>query len=437
MIRLSPHPDAFHRCVHCQCPLEVRGWCIPGMRNVADLQCAQCGRSYYGDLLAGHGLYFPMLLEKVSGQVHDQQGVGWFANWFRDSYAQRQNTPTQITIENIRQLKRPLLLNCLDVLYGHCLLKLLNAQYYIDHTPEYDLVILIPRFLRWVVPEGAAAIWSVDIPLRQGKVWNDGLDAELHRMLGHFKEVYLSKAFSHPHHNDYGIARFTRVAPFPMEEWENRLKRPRVTFIWREDRLWTTPVQSRQLDGRIRSALRRWGGRKKTPAMEQEASVALLAEHLRQQVKNLEFAVAGFGDAGRLPAWIKDMRTRHMDSAQERTWCEQYANSHVVVGVHGSNMLLPSAHAGASIDLMPEDRWGNMLQDILFRTADEREMMFSHRFLPISTGPTELAAIIWSLLVHHGDMLINMHPDFCNHVARHDPDKWSTCRKNHLRQRSW
>jgi len=30
-------------------------------------------------------------------------------------------------------------------------------------------------------------------------------------------------------------------------------------------------------------------------------------------------------------------------------------------------MLLPSAHAGAAVDLVPQDRWGNVLQDVLPR----------------------------------------------------------------------
>jgi len=46
--------------------------------------------------------------------------------------------------------------------------------------------------------------------------------------------------------------------------------------------------------------------------------------------------------------------------------------------VHGSNMLLPSAHAGMTIDLMPDDRWGNFAQDISYQEDDVR--MGSYRY---------------------------------------------------------
>jgi len=150
MIRLHPIPDADHTCPYCQVRLEVRGWYIPGMRNLADLKCPQCGRKFYGDLPVGHGLYYPMLLEPDTGIVHDKHGVNWFANWLRDSYANRVNSPVKFTVEDFRPLKRPVLLNCLDRLYGHCILKLLNAQYYLDHHSNIDLIVLVPRFLRWM-----------------------------------------------------------------------------------------------------------------------------------------------------------------------------------------------------------------------------------------------------------------------------------------------
>jgi len=402
------------------------------MRNLADLACPECGKTYYGDLLAGHGLYFPMLLDKSNGHVYDRLRVPWFAQWLEKSYRERRATPLVLHAEALRPIRRPLLLNCLDVLYGHSLLKLLNAQYYLDHAPEYDLILLIPHFLRWMVPDGASAIWTVDWSLKNGAQWHDRLDAELHQRLDSFPEVFLSKAFSHPHPKDYDISRFTGVRPFRIDRWDEGLQRPKVTFIWRDDRPWTTsrPQKSRGL-GNFFTA---WQAPSRDPVKDQLSKVISLDSHLRSRFGNLQFAVAGIGDPGGLPAWIDDMRCRRVDADREKEWCELYARSHVVIGVHGSNMLLPSGHAGASIDLMPEDRWGNMLQDILFRPGDERELMFRHRFIQISTGPMELAVVARSLLEHHRDMQINMGPDFCEHDTGLDLGKWAAARKNHLRQ---
>jgi len=127
MIRLHPNPDASHTCPFCQVPLAVRGWYIPGMRNLAELKCRRCEWEYYGDRPASHGIYYPMLLDRATGDVHDDVGVDWFSAWLRDSAASRLDLPVEFVVEDFRPLKQPVLLNCLDTLYGHCLLKLLNS----------------------------------------------------------------------------------------------------------------------------------------------------------------------------------------------------------------------------------------------------------------------------------------------------------------------
>jgi hypothetical protein len=134
----------------------------------------------------------------------------------------------------------------------------------------------------------------------------------------------------------------------------------------------------------------------------QHHPVSALAEALRHDWPTLDFAVAGLSKAGRdepLPAWVEDLRRPAVDEDAEHRWCERYAASHVIVGVHGSNMLLPSAHAGAVVELIGPERWGNFTQDILFRdSGDCREMLFRYRFLPDSTPPYALAQMVSLLL---------------------------------------
>lgn len=319
----------------------MKNWWMPGMRMLAALHCSRCAREFYGDLPAGHGLYYPMLLDAGTGEVHDAQAVPWFAESLRESFARRINQPVPFQEERFRPLQKPVLLNCLDQLYGHSLLKLLNAQYYLEHRPDAELILLLPRFLRWLAPAGAAAIWTVDLPLRQGNVWNDWLARRLHELIDPLPEAWLSLAFSHPHPEDFAIERFTRVTPFDAAAWGELLReRPTVTFIWREDRLWEGARS------RVRSKLRRWGnkaertllGASSAAAVEvraQQRLVTQLALRLRQSLPRLDFAVAGLGQRGGLPEWIGDLRQPKIDESVERAWCQRYASSHLVVGVHG------------------------------------------------------------------------------------------------------
>jgi hypothetical protein len=398
------------------------------MRNLADLRCPGCAREFYGDLAAGQALYTPMLLEKATGAVHDAHGIEWFAEWLRESYASRTDAPVPFDVrERLPITRRVVLLNCLDTLYGHSLLKLLNAQYYLDRRLDADLIVLVPSFLAWMVPEAVAQVWVVGLPLRRGTEWNDWLAREIRRRVEAFECVSLGHALSHPRPDEYDIERFTRVEPFPLDEWDARLKRPAVTFIWRDDRPWHASNDNAyhtigDAHQTLREKLRRFIARPSRPTGEQHRSVSALAEALRLDWPALDFAVAGLsepavGEALRdevlrseathdealrdeaLPVWVTDLRRPAADEAVERLWCQRYAASHVVVGVHGSNMLLPSAHAGGVVELIGPERWGNFTQDILFRdTRDCRETLFRYRFVPDSTPPLALAQLISLLL---------------------------------------
>lgn len=398
---LHPATEAEHVCPYCRARLEVKGWHLPGMRNLADMLCGLCGREYYGDLAAGQALYTPMLLEKATGAVHDPHGVEWFAGWLRDSYARRLDEPVPFDVHESRTVTRPVvLLNCLDTLYGHTLLKLLNAQHYLERHADVDLVVMLPSALAWMAPDGAAQVWSVGLPLRRGTEWNEWLASEVRRRVEAFGRVSLAHALSHPRPDEFDIERFTRVKPFPLDEWDARLVRPSVTFIWRDDRPWRVPADAPTRATRER--LKRLLTTQSRPHREQAEMVSELAEAVRRELPALDFAVAGLAEeVGRveLPEWIGDLRRAALDAAAERAWCERYAASHVVVGVHGSNMLLPSAHAGGVVELIRPERWGNFTQDILFRDAgDCRETFFRYRFIEELTPPLILARLVGMLL---------------------------------------
>ena len=434
MIRLHPIPEGTaYNCPVCHTGLAAKGWYIPGMRNLADLACAGCGREFYGDLFAGQALYTPVLLDKASGTVHHPFPPFWFAEWLEKSYARRVNSAVGFTVESFRTLKTPVLLNCLDTLYGHGLLKLLNAQHYLEQCPEMELVVLVPHYLRWMVPDGVAAVWTLDLPVRRGVEWNDWVAQKIRQQFDSLEGAWLSLAFSHPHPDSYKIEKFTRVHPFPIEEWNDRLRNPKVTFIYREDRIWHPQANSTSRIGRLKSKFTRRIG---WNAVQQRGRIVAFARRLRQSFAGLDFAIVGLAQAGGLPQWISDLRTEQISEVMERKWCERYASSHVVIGVHGSNMLLPSAHAGAVVELMPAARWGNMLQDFLFNRGDTRETLFRCRVLPLSTSPADLADSVSSLLMDFNNCFITMEPTFCKHGTTPDVRKWAVAWQRHLEARS-
>ena len=121
----------------------------------------------------------------------------------------------------------------------------------------------------------------------------------------------------------------------------------------------------------------------------------------RKSLPNATFTVAGQGREFAFPSWVDDRRTARFDPESEIAACRVYSESRIVIGVHGSNMLLPSAHAGMSIDLMPADRWSNVAQDILYSPdefgGDPRMASFRHRYVPVETSPSTLEVMIVSM----------------------------------------
>src|SRR5690606_24232569 len=97
---------------------------------------------------------------------------------------------------------------------------------------------------------------------------------------------------------------------------------------------------------------------------------------------------------------IDDQRVESFTPAKEKRLCQIYSESRVVIGVHGSNMLLPSAHAGSTIDLLLPERNGNFAQDILFQPAhqDPRLVTWRQRFLPLQTSLWTVASTAISLV---------------------------------------
>lgn len=393
---IAPDSLAVETCPECGERLAATGWYMPGMRMLTRARCTGCGRDYFVDLPAGQGLHSPMLLDPATGAVHDRAGVPWFADWLHESYRDRTAATLALTVDRHLPLTRPaILINCLDTLYGHALLKLFNAQQYLD-SGRFDVIAIVQPFLAGLVPEGVAETWRVDLPLRDGKSWSDGLADAIAAECARIDGFRIAPVHPHPHPSIVSIERFSRIPPFDLGRWHSGPEKA-VTFIWRDDRIWSPR-------GRLRP-------------LGQAKSVAAFFEALRDAQPGLDAAVAGIGAPGGLPGWIADMRSPRPSESVDLLWLRRYAQSHAVVGVHGSGMILPSAHAGSTFELLPDDRQGNFLQDIVFNGADPRDLFFRYRFLPNDVAPDRLARQVAFVLARYPDFDRLMGFD-----ASHDSD---------------
>jgi len=70
-------------------------------------------------------------------------------------------------------------------------------------------------------------------------------------------------------------------------------------------------------------------------------------------------------------------------------------------------MLLPTAFAAGCIEILPEDRYGNMVQDISVRYADRRQL-FLYRFTSQYSKPKAVAKQAISILRDYKTFALNM-----------------------------
>ena len=303
---------------------------------------------------------------------------------FQKSLCEPSLKPVELTIEKKSAvLGDVVILNCIDYLYGHSLLKLLNASRHI--IAGQDLIVIVPASLKWCVPENVSEIWSINISLKDSQEFYQDLDKKIKREIERFNTVYVSKALAHP--KDFDVLDYTKVSK------SNKLSedKSRVLFVWREDRPWN----NENIPYRVARKLKI-----KAPFLWlQRNKIVKLFKQIRKSCKDVVFVVAGLGKIINFPEWISDFRVEKFDETNERELCKIYEQSDVIIGVHGSNMLLPSGHGNMVIDLMPKYRWGNFAQDILYQEDDCRIASYRYRYIPIETSINTVAHIVDSMLV--------------------------------------
>jgi len=181
MIEVHPNIGGKYFCPVCEVPLELKGFVINGMRNLVEGHCSNCSKDFYVDMPVGHGLFYPFAIEKNTLQLYGGP-INWFGKLLRESL-------------KFLERDKVVLVNCLDFLYGHSLLKLFNVQHYLDQHPDLGCCVLVPKQIRHLVPDGVAEIWEVDLPLREYRHWHVSLEESIRKEIYKKKKVYLSLAY--------------------------------------------------------------------------------------------------------------------------------------------------------------------------------------------------------------------------------------------------
>ncbi len=354
------------------------------------------GGEIIDELRIGHAAKTAYSINLARGETFsdDKYAEEFLAKPLLQSLQNPQAEQLEICQEIFKSYQRVIVLNCIDYLYGHSLLKLLNAQRHLESHPDFGLIVIVQKFMRWMVPEGVAEVWTVPISLKNAQYYYPSFGEFVNKKLERFEEVYVSEAYSHP--SRFDISKFTGV---PKHDFDK--KEYKITFVWREDRLWCNnwifKVCRKLKLLQIPLSIQNWNVRR-------------LFTKMQKLLPTAKFAVAGLGKSTNFPEWVEDFRVDKFDETTERKMCQVYSESRLVIGIHGSNMLLPSGHAGMTIDMI-EERWGNFAQDILYQESDPRLASFRYRYLPLQTSLSNLAHIASEMILKRSDFYFHMMGD--------------------------
>jgi hypothetical protein len=383
-------------CPSCDGTLSPTSVCVAGMPIIVSASCPGCGRAFDFHWPAGHALLHPVIIDRETGAVHTG-GADWYARRVVACLASRENPASvEITVRGeCRPGREAVVVNCIDFLYGHVLLKLMSAPRHMRESPDADLVVIIPKLLAWLVPAGAITI-EVDLPLNRGLEWVRGLDATVDDVLRPSRTVRISPAISQPDVTNRDLA-MLGVDLTPSQSHDRSDEALQVGFVLRNDRLWTGPPSlalrfaRRLLPKRLVQGLL---------LRRQHRNYAEVARRVRERHPSARFLALGIGHRGGLPAYVEDLRTP--DLMREELEClEAYRHCRVVVGVTGSNMLLPSLLGGAVVELLSAFQLHNVGEDLIIpreSSPDPKLALFRYRILPEESSPATVAATVLSVI---------------------------------------
>lgn len=393
MIQIKPFISVNYTC-SCGGEFYFTGVLWQGLHVCEKLICSSCGRSRINSLPVNQSILEQYTFYPDSGLIYDTEGKIVADNWYSTklkSIVKPVLRDVEIEIEVLRKHDDILILNTLDYIYGHSLLFLLNLQQIIKSGTRLGIVVIVQPMMKWLIPRNdVSEIWTVKLGFQSFNNFYPDLSSKINSEFARFNNVYLSKGHLIPTNENIVIHRFTGIKPY---DFSIKPLKPGITFLWRQDpdRLWIRNIY-------ILKGFKKLGFRKILLPF-QYLRVVLLLRLLKNKLGNdYKYNVAGLGKFGKFPDFIDDQRIQCFNDESERKLCRAYAESIVVIGVHGSSMLLPSAHAGMAISLMPSKRWGNYAEDILFAETDIRLATFQKRIVPLNLCLFDLYDIVIEMI---------------------------------------
>ena len=374
LIEILPEPEASVRCVNCQSQtVDIHGYLFEGIHVLLDCTCTGCNTTFYKTLPISHDALFPVAFSKDGLKSnYSKRAEVWLAKPLIHAITQNLTIRPAIEIKQRKKSKEAILLNCLDDCFGHVYAKLWNAQLLLEKYPEKSIIALIPKKMEWLIPEGVAEVWLVDARFKEMEKYIANLDDLMKKEMTRFSRFYVAVAPVFLDTDKIDDYKFLKIEKFDLRRFND--VKPQVTFVLREDRFWHAN-RAEEFLNRVLIKFKWQRYFRKLLVWRQNQLVKQTIRRVKAYDPEISVVITGLGSNGTFGQLAMDRRTDNISLAVEREWCEIYAQSHVVVGVHGSNMLIPTSLAAGFIEILPEYKIPHMGEDTVMRYSGRYAML--------------------------------------------------------------
>ncbi len=280
-------------------------------------------------LPSDHCYYYPLVFDFKTKEIKHGE-----LNFFNTVLFENFNPSNSIPVDKYtltkktKQHKSCLVVNLIDNCYGHSFLKLLNLiEIYNQYHTNFDIWVICPKPLNHFVPDDKFYTVSVKLGFEEAKKCPSlqPLIDEIKKEYAAFDYVTLDTYASYTNQKD--INDFFGFLPA-----KKTLTKKYITFYYRSD------------------YFRSWAGRK------QQKRITGFFKYIKPYFPECEMVVAGDKDDLKFPAWVNDIRTNAFGMDVDLNYNNYFNNSHIVIGLIGSNMLQPSMTCDFTIHLVPRPK---------------------------------------------------------------------------------
>jgi len=341
-----------YSCKNCDMKLDIDDFFIGGWRSVFQGRCTSCFKEYIFDMPVFTGIPYPSYFD-----IQKKRNVNIIPKWWNEPFLHiqeeiKKNTKNVI-LDVIFEKKNEelIIINACDFVFGHSIMKIEHLTHYLKNEDykEYDILIIIPKQIDYLIPDSyKISKIIVNNSFSDSKKFYREIDLRVKMILKNYEKVqYSMLPYPEPKH--------LRLSLLNMQQKKFVDVIKKIVIVYRRDRT----------IGRNSIAQFIFYSRliKKILKIE-KINIYIIGEKDQYQYRN-----------------IIDKRTYQFTNELDIEW-NKICSGAITIGVHGSNMLLPSLCSSYNIEVLPRNKLYNFGQASMFSdTLSALETINKYRFV--------------------------------------------------------